>query len=403
MTVLDRILWNLSVAGSALELHRGRSVLATAGVAIGIGSVIIMAAIGAGLREQISTGVDALGSNVVFVLPGESGAGQAAHARLLDADLRAARTLGGEAVEASGQFRTQATVATRAASVGAAVVGADRAFGRVSGMRRESGRMLNDDDIDRARMVAVIDPALATDLDLPGPPVGQTLSIAGRPFKIIGVMGGKPGASQGTVLIPLSTMRQRIPGAGARPQTLTSILVSVAPGSDGESVATALAMRLRKIRSLAPSDDLPLRVSTSAEFARQADSVVGALQAGLVAIASVSLFVGAIGVMNIMLVAVRERTSEIGLRLAVGATPRDILEQFLTEAALLCLIGGAIGVLIGGLTSALISLLSGWNAWPSPFAVVAAIFVSVAVGMAAGIMPATAAARLPPIVAIRRD
>jgi putative ABC transport system permease protein len=399
----DRLIWNVSVAWSGLTAHRGRSILATSGVAIGIGSVIIMAAIGAGLRENISTDVAALGSNVVFVMPGEATATNAHQAQLRDADLRAAAQLGVDVKAVSGQVRTQVVAAGRTASTTVGLVGADQAYGQVDDLKLEGGRLLNDDDIRRARMVAVVDSTTADDLDLGDDPVGQSISVSGRPFKIVGALQGEAGASQGKVVIPLSTLRQRIPRASAQPMALTSIVVLLRPDGDGERIAAELEKRLRNLRRLSPSDDLPLRLSTSAEFTRGAEGVVRALQAGLIAIASISLFVGAIGVMNIMLVAVKERTSEIGLRLAVGATPRDIREQFLTEAALLCIVGGVIGLLSGLLASGVISALSGWNAWPSPVAILASIIVSAGVGVAAGVMPATAAARLPPIVAIRRD
>ena len=403
MTIVERIAWNLGVAWDALSTHRGRSILATSGIAIGIASVIMMAAIGAGLRAQISSGVSALRSTTVFVRPGDPAtAVRPRDARLRDADLRIAAALGGDALAASGQLRARALAQNGGASASVDVVGADVAYEAIGALAAESGRLLRRDDIDGARMVAVIDTLVASDLSRSARS-GGAISLAGRPFTVIGVVKAQPGASGGTVIIPVSTMRQRIPGAAARPGELTSIMVAIRPGSEGEEVASDLTARLRAARRLDPGDELPLRISTSAEFARQANGVVRALQVGLIAIASISLFVGAIGVMNIMLVAVRERTSEIGLRLAVGATPRDILEQFLTESALLCLIGGCIGVTIGILVAAAISALSGWQAWPSATTMGLAILVSAGVGMIAGLAPARSAAALPPIVAIRRE
>lgn len=403
MTVMERLVWNLGVSWDALSTHRSRSILATSGIAIGIASVIMMTAIGAGLKGQISSGVSALRSNTVFLLPGDATtAVRPRDARLGEGDLRIAAALGGDAFDASGQLRSQALAQRGGASSTVDVVGTDVAYATIGALKPESGRLLSRDDVEAARMVAVIDTLVASDLSRPSRAGGQ-ISIAGRPFTVIGVVKAPPGAAGGTVIIPVSTMRQRIPGAASRPGELASIVIGIGPGSDGEEVASDLAARLRVSRRLSPDDELPLRISTSAEFARQAEGVIAALQAGLIAIASISLFVGAIGVMNIMLVAVRERTSEIGLRLAVGATPRDILNQFLTEAALLCLIGGMVGVTVGIIAAGAISALSGWQAWPSPLAVTVAILVSVSVGMLAGLAPARVAADLPPIVAIRRE
>ncbi len=403
MTMFERLAWNLGVSWDALSTHRSRSILATSGIAIGIASVIMMTAIGAGLKAQISSGVSALRANTVFLLPGDAATAiRPRDARLGVGDLRIAAALGGDAFDASGQLRSRALAQNGGASSTVDVVGADVAYATIAALTPDSGRLLSSDDVDAARMVAVIDTLVASDLSRSSRAGGQ-ISIAGRPFTVIGVIKAPPGAGGGTVIIPVSTMRQRIPGAASRPGELTSIMVGINPGSDGEDVAADLAAGLRVSRRLSPGEELPLRISTSAEFARQAEGVVTALQAGLIAIASISLFVGAIGVMNIMLVAVRERTSEIGLRLAVGATPRNILDQFLTEAALLCLIGGLIGVTVGIAAAGAISAVSGWQAWPSPLAVVVAILVSVSVGMIAGLAPARAAAALPPIVAIRRE
>jgi putative ABC transport system permease protein len=405
MAGLSILRWNIALAIDALQVNRARSALAVLGVTIGIASVIVMGAIGEGLSRQISGDVEALGSNVVFVFPDrrDETAKAGRSGRLTTADVRALTDGSPSGIVAvSGQLRGRVVAQVSRSAEPVDVIGVDEAYRRVVNINLKTGRGLSDQDISRAAMNIVIDSALEDRL-FSGSGLGQRLNLDERPYTVVGVVTAQAGAAGSSVIIPVSTMRSRIPNVAQFPGELGALYVRIEDSLDSAEGSARVEAVLKEVRRISDEDPLPLQITSSAEFVRQSQTILRALQAGLIGIAGVSLLVGAIGVMNVMLVAVTERRREIGVRLAIGAAPSDILKQFLTESAILCLIGGGFGVTLGMAFSALLALISGWSTWPTAASVVMALTVSILVGMVAGYVPARSAARLPPVVAIREE
>lgn len=402
--MLGNWLWDVEAAWDALRANQLRSLLATLGITIGIASVIVMAAIGHGLKDQVVGGVDSLGSNLVMIWPGAgtgtgTGDPRGRAARLTEGDVQAIRR-SGVARAVSGQLRgAAAATAPRFAEV-VSVVGIDAAYEDAAPSTLYEGRLLTRTDFDLARRNAVVDRSLADRLFESGSALGRSITLRERPYTIVGIVEAASSDGSGTVMIPLQTMRRRLVGTSSVAGQVSSIFVRLEPNADTAASIAIIENALAASRPVTLPGASSFQIIDSAEFARQSQRIVGALQAGLVAIAAISLVVGGVGVMNIMLVSVTERTREIGIRLAVGATPDDIRRQFLVEAALLCLLGGVIGVTIGVALSLLVSGLSGWNTRPTPDVVAGALLVATVVGMMAGYLPARKAAKLSPVVAI---
>lgn len=400
--MLGNWLWDVEAAWDALRANQLRSLLATLGITIGIASVIVMAAIGHGLKDQVVGGVDSLGSNLVMIWPGAgtgTGDPRGRAARLTEGDVQAIRR-SGVARAVSGQFRSAAAAtAPRFAEV-VSVVGIDAAYEEAAPSTLYEGRLLTRTDFDLARRNAVVDRSLADRLFESGSALGRSITLRERPYTIVGIVEAASSDGSGTVMIPIQTMRRRLVGTSSVAGQVSSIFVRLEPNADTAASIAIIENVLAASRPVTLPGASSFQIVDSAEFARQSQRIVGALQAGLVAIAAISLVVGGVGVMNIMLVSVTERTREIGIRLAVGATPDDIRRQFLVEAALLCLLGGVIGVTIGVALSLLVSGLSGWNTRPTPDVVAGALLVATVVGMMAGYLPARKAAKLSPVVAI---
>jgi len=253
--------------------------------------------------------------------------------------------------------------------------------------------------------VAVLGATTASDLGLGAGAVGTDVSIGGIPFRVIGVLQEKGGSGfqspDDEVLIPLSTMRQYFSGNSTR--TIRSIGVSVATRGEMETVKTVITATLRERHDLASGETSDFTVADQTQLISTASEVSTTLTLLLGGIASISLVVGGIGIMNIMLVSVRERTREIGIRKAIGARKRDILLQFLVEALALSLVGGLLGITAGLAASAVIGALAGWGFVFNPVTLVVATFFSLAVGVVFGVWPARQAAQLDPITALRYE
>ena len=408
MTLLDAIVSALD----ALRLHKLRSALTMLGIIIGVAAVIAMVAVGGGAREQVVAQIRSLGANLLIVQPGNVTLGgvrlgSGAAATLTDGD-SAAIAKEVPAVQATAPYvRGNVQLIASGMNWASVLFGVDLGWFEAREWDVDSGRVFEPEEISRGAQVALIGQTVARTLYGGLDPVGQELRIRNVPFRVIGVMGKKGQSTWGqdqddVVLIPLNTARQRVLGRNqANARAIGSIYVKVRDGesmSGAEEDAKAL---LRQRHRLQPGQDDDFTIRNLADIAATREASARTLALLLAAVAGVSLAVGGIGIMNIMLVSVTERTREIGLRLAVGARQRDILRQFLFEATGLAAIGGAIGVLLGVGAAYLISNAAGWPLLIQPESIVLAVAFSGLVGVFFGWYPALRASRLDPIEALR--
>jgi putative ABC transport system permease protein len=385
------------LALSRLRRARVRAALTMLGVIIGVASVVGLVSVGRGSTARITEQLSALGTNLLTISP--SGAG--GDLTLDDADAIAG--VDGLAAVAP-EVQTQGIVATSAAnSTTTSVVGTSADYARVRAYDVWQGTFLSPIAVDRALQHVVLGATVASDLGLGADAVGSQVRIDGIPFEVVGILQPKGGAGfanpDAQVLIPLGSARKYFVGGTA----VRSIGVSVADGADMQAARDAISEVLRVRHGLGASDADDFQIFDQTQLLQAASSISGTLTLLLGGIASIALVVGGIGIMNIMLVSVRERTKEIGIRKALGARGRDILSQFLIEALTLSFIGGLVGVLAGLVVSALIGQLAGWGFIFDPATVAVATLFSLAVGIVFGVWPARQAARLDPVVALRYE
>lgn len=402
---------NIAIAMTALRTNLMRSILTTLGVMIGVFAVTLAVAVGSGAQVSVMQSINALGSNMALIFPQPDSEGSRRgfdRGRLTMRDARAIEKQISGISDVAPQLRSsiQLVVAGRNASTSA--IGITPGYGKVSNLVAESGRFISEADVRSAARVVVLGPTVARKLFSDFDPVGETIRINRAPFKIIGVAESK-GSSFGNdnddiALMPISTMRQRFSGDSlAGPDDLQVLFVGF---EDGESLPQAKREMTRLLREryrVRGKNINPFTIRTTEEFMKESAQVTGIFQIVLVAIASISLLVGGIGIMNIMLVSVTERTREIGLRMALGAKRSDIRNQFLVEAAVLCVIGGAMGLILaiaGG------TALTIYADFPVPIGIgvgIGAIVFSAFIGLLFGGYPAIRASRLSPIEALRSE
>ncbi len=414
---------NLSTAIQSLLANKLRTALSLLGIFIGVGAVVALLAAGQGVQDYIQRQVQAIGPNVLFVFPGgfsQSGFTRAAAQQ--SGLLRPALTLGdAQALQDPVRAPDIAMVAPVAAQTFPVASGKEQATVTVRGVtpeyrvarnwRVDRGRFIEPEDERTRARVALLGAETARTLFGEQDPIGQLIRIREIPFRVVGVLARKGGTSFGNedevVLIPLSTMHQylySVRGRGGEPGL--SVIVLVARSHERIRAAQAQATAiLRERHGIRFREDEDFTVVSQEEILNLFGNLTAILTAFLTVIAGISLLVGGIGIMNITLVSVRERTREIGLRKAVGARRRDIMLQFLIETVLLSLTGGTMGVGLGILTAQLISALAGgaFQAIVTPGAVLLAVGISSAVGLFFGLYPAWRAARLDPIVALRYE
>jgi putative ABC transport system permease protein len=396
----------------ALRLHKLRSSLTILGIIIGVAAVIAMVAVGSGGREQVAAQFRSLGANLLVVMPGSItksgvGLGSGSASSLTDEDAAAAVREVPLLQVAAPFVRENAQLIAAGVNWSSLVYGVDLGLFEAREWDVESGRLFAPDEIARGAQVSLIGQSVARALYGGLDPVGQELRVRNVPFRVIGVMARKGQSAWGhdqddVVLLPLNTARQRVIGRNAaNSRSVDSFYLKV---REGESLAAAesdVKMLLRQRHRRQPMQDDDFTVRNLADIAATQEESVGTLALLLAIVAGVSLAVGGIGIMNIMLVSVTERTREIGLRLAIGARPRDILKQFLFEAIALSLIGGAIGILTGILAARAIASLAQWPLLIEPEWIVLAALFSGFVGVFFGWFPALRASRLDPIEALR--
>jgi ABC-type antimicrobial peptide transport system permease subunit len=404
----------LLAALRALGTNWLRSVLTMLGIIIGVGAVITMIAIGGGARQRIDEQMKSLGTNIMLVLPGavtSSGVrlGAQTGQTLTEEDARAIAADVPEVQATAASLRTGAQVVAANANWGTTVMGATPEYADVRDWPLAAGRNFDDVEMAGSAKVAVIGLTVAQQLFGDADPIDQVIRVRRVPLQVIGVLARKGQNSMGQdqddlIVVPLSTFRNRVQGMSAgRIKRVGSIMVKVREGQSMQDAEQKLRELLRQRHRLqsGAEDDFSIRNLTEMLEAQEESSRVMALL--LAAVAGVSLVVGGIGIMNIMLVSVTERTREIGLRMAVGARARDILGQFLIEAVTMSLAGGAIGIVIGMIATWAIGSFAGWQVALSLQSILLAVGFSLVVGVFFGFYPARRAAALLPIEALRHE
>jgi putative ABC transport system permease protein len=397
----------------ALRRNKLRSGLTMLGIIIGVGAVVTMVSIGRGADRAVQQQILSLGNNLIMIIPGATTAngvrgGWGSASTLTTADAEAIRKECPAVAEVSYAKRQVVQVVSGNQNWSTSAQGVTPAYARVRDWPVGVGRFFTPADETAARPVALLGQTVVDHLFAPGEdPVGATIRVRNVPFEVLGVLVRKGQTTWGqdqddVVLMPFSTAERRVLGTQIL-GTVDMIFASTAAAEDIADAEEQITGTLHDRHRIPPAqeDDFTVRnLNEIAEASRSASQVMTNL---LLSVASVSLLVGGIGIMNIMLVSVTERTREIGIRLAVGARTRDILLQFLVEATALSLVGGAAGVVFGVLATHLIARLAEWPIVLSPPATLAAFVVAGAIGIFFGFYPARRAARLDPIAALRYE
>jgi len=400
---------NASMAVRTLSANKLRSSLTMLGIIIGNASVIAMIAVGQGAQQFIGKQFESLGTNILFILPGVAAEGPLASSVpaqtlvLADAEAIAKEVpaIAGVAPEKSDRLRV--TWADQDTQVD--VTGTTPEYTRVRNAGVQRGRFFSALELQQHQRVAVLGSETARSLFGARHPVGAKIRLRNHSFRVIGVMAEK-GSSMGmnqdeAIFIPITVMASQLTGEdNARTSpTLQSISVSAKSDASMSAAQFQITNLLRLRHEVKGENDFTVR--SQQELLQTADSITGMLVVLMAATSSISLLVGGIGIMNIMLVSVSERTQEIGLRKALGATHKDIQVQFTVEAVILALTGGGIGIAIAVAGTVLFAALTPLEAIVSPIAIVIAVGVSGAIGLGFGVIPARNAARLDPIIALR--
>jgi putative ABC transport system permease protein len=401
-----RLLNTIRVALRALRRNALRSVLTALGIIIGVAAVIAMVSIGNGAKSQVEASIASLGQNIVSVFPGNftSGGvrgGMGTASTLTTDDAAAIRNEVNGVVNITPDMRDRAQILANGLNWATTVQGEDISYLEIRIWSIAEGAMFTEADVRSAAKVCVIGKTVADQLFTGVDPIGQTLRIRNIPFKVVGLLSSKGfnyfGQDQDdVVIIPYTSHLKRL----ARRPYLNSITIQAASPEQMARIQQDITDLLQQRRN---GRDPDFTVRNQLELAEAATATTKTMTVLLGAIAGVSLVVGGIGIMNIMLVSVTERTREIGIRLAVGAHGRDVLLQFLAEAIVLSVMGGVLGILLGIGTSQFISYLNGWPVLVSTTAVVGAFGFSAAIGVFFGFYPARKASELDPIEALRYE
>lgn len=399
---------SLKMATSMLLANKLRSSLTMLGIVIGNASVVAMLGIGQGAQKLATSQLEDLGPNVLFVLPGSQRNRRASFNLPKTLVLSDAEAIAGQVPSVAGvapEINRRLLVSHRNLNTNATIVGTTPEYPAIRNFSVAQGRFLNILDLERHRRVAVLGSEIADRLYQTQTPLGQNIRINNITFEIIGVMETK-GSSLGSnqdefIFIPLDTMVAQLVGRTS-PYGIELSWINV-KAKDGDSVgaATFQMENLLRLRHNIKNGEDDFGVSSAKQMLDIVNTITGGLTILLAAIAGISLIVGGIGVMNIMLVSVTERTQEIGLRKALGAGEQDILSQFLIEAVIVSASGGVIGVVLGMAIVAIVGSLSPLITVISPAAVVVSLTISGSIGLFFGVVPARQAAKLDPIVALR--
>jgi putative ABC transport system permease protein len=409
-----RVRGTAQLALVALAANKVRTGLTMLGVVIGVAAVVTMMAVGAGAQTRVAAQIQSLGSNLIIVISGSittSGVrlGTGSQLTVTEDDAKAMeREIDGVQV-AAPTVRGGVQVVAGNANWATALFGVTPSFLEARDWATATGRPLAQDDVDGATKVALLGQTVAQNLFGGADPIGQVIRIKKVPLTVIGVLARKGQSTQGqdqddTVLVPLSTAKKKLLGTSqANARAVNAILVKVREASAMKGAEQNIGTLLRQRHHLQPGQDDDFTLRNLSEILESQEASSRVLSLLLAAIASVSLVVGGIGIMNIMLVSVTERTREIGLRRAVGARRWDILTQFLIEAITVSLVGGLMGIVLGIVGAWAIGYFAGWLAPIQARAVIPAFLFAGAVGVFFGFYPARKASRLNPIDALRYE
>ena len=400
MTALELV----RLAFSRLGASRLRSALTMLGVIIGVASVVALVAVGQGATSGVTARLSSLGTNLLTVTPGRVTTGLTRGAlggvtTLTQDDATAIALLPGIAAVAPEVSASELIVAGGQNET-TSVIGTTPGYLSVRAYELWQGSFLTQLAVDHALDVAVVGSTTADTLGLDATSIGSSIKINGRPYTLIGILQAKGStgftSSDDLVIIPITTARHYLVAG----KSVRTISVSVATSASTDAATTAITADLRSRHGLATTAADDFTIGNQAQLLSTVSSVTTLLTVLLAGIASISLIVGGIGIMNIMVVSVRERTREIGIRKAVGARDRDILFQFLIEALVVSILGGLIGIVVGLAVSLGIGTAAGWGFVFSPMTVLAALMFSVLVGVVFGVWPARQASRLDPVEAL---
>ncbi|MFM8749279.1 ABC transporter permease [Rhabdaerophilum sp.] len=408
MSFLDAILSSLS----AIRAHALRSVLTMLGIVIGVAAVIAMVAVGNGARERVNAQIQSLGANLIIVIPGnitQGGArlGTGNASTLTDADAQALKTEIPAVQAAAPLVRGGVQVVSGGQNWATSAIGVDLDYFVARDWVVERGREFSEEETRRGGQVALIGQTVQRELFGGNDPVGAQIRVRNVPFEVIGVMSPKGQSMFGqdqddVILLPLQTARQRVVGTNrAKNRSVNQIMVKIREGEDLSAAEEEMRRLLRQRHRIQDGRDDDFSLRNMAEIQATREESARTMAMLLLSVAAVSLVVGGIGIMNIMLVSVTERTREIGLRMAVGARPLDVMGQFLIEATTIALIGGLIGIGIGIGIAIITAMKAGWPLLVDPLVVVTAFVFSGLVGIVSGFYPAFRAARLDPVEALR--
>ncbi len=397
----------LRIAWRALSRNKMRSALTMLGIIIGVGAVIAMVGVGQGAQQKVQEQIASMGSNLLFISSGtvnrgglHLGWGQTK--TLVDDDMKAILREIPTVAEAAPGAGSSAQVVYENQNWYTRITGTEPQFFSIRDWDFAGGTSFTEDDVQRNANVAVIGETVRQNLFPGTDPVGKTIRVGNLPFQVVGVLAAKGQSGMGqdqddTVVVPITTLQKKITGQ----DWLQFIMVSAVSQPASYAAQQQITSLLRDRHRIRAGQDDDFFVRNLADIASLADQSAKVMTMLLASIAGVSLIVGGIGIMNIMLVSVTERTREIGIRIAIGATESDVQRQFLTESVVLSLMGGTVGILFGVGSSLLITRLLNWAVLISAMAIVTAVIFSMAVGIFFGFYPARKAAQLDPIEALR--
>lgn len=395
---------------TALRLNLLRSALTAIGVIIGAGSLVVMSAAGSGANKMIERQIADQGTDVLIIraVKVENALRRGAAIVLTDQDMRAVKELVPNVQFISREVYSNVTLVSGNTSWITEYWGVDASYADVFNVKLSQGRFFDEGEVRSGAKVIVLGATVARKLFGNQSPLDQTLRMGGVPVRVIGVrakrgsVGGRD--EDNFIILPITTARAHLPNAEmSNPRQLSLFELKVASGADREEVKQDVLALLRERKHLRGDQEDKLDITDMTQYIQMLNTTQSALTGLLSVTAAISLLVGGIGIMNIMLVSVTERTQEIGLRIAIGARKRDILHQFLAEAVTLCVLAGLIGVGFGVAGGAIFARASDWPLIIPPLSIAAAFVVSVGVGVLFGYLPARRAAAMNPIEALKRE